>query len=204
MPLGTQIKTAWLRMHRDERGTAAVSFILCLPIFIVIVSTIVQFALIVNAKIMVTHAAAQAARAGITSLPEELPENVRKAAAFALAPISPKSGEGNLAEAGDIYEALTTLGAKVGSDFPSRYTYANNAMTLTYPQLQYKNMAGQDLPVTIEYKFQLTVPWAIPQAIKGKTTVSGVTGYFWTVKSTVIVKSSHGRAANADWTGWPQ
>jgi len=50
----------------------------------------VQFALILNAKIMVTNAAAAAARSAMTSLPEESPENVKRAACFMLVPVSPR------------------------------------------------------------------------------------------------------------------
>src|SRR5215212_9878765 len=84
------LHSSFIILHSDT-GSAAVSFILAFPIFLTIVGIVVQMALMVNAKIMVTHAADAAARAAATSLPDGHPENVQKAAWQALAPISPKS-----------------------------------------------------------------------------------------------------------------
>ena len=209
---------SWSRLrglHRSESGTAAVSFILCLPIFLTIVAIIVQYALIVNAKIIVTSAAANAARAAMTSLPEETPDNVTKAARFSVVPVSPKAKGQPDAEGFAIASALLTVkndpnnpisadkADKFVADFAARYTYAMEAVTVDYPALPYKFKTGQDIDVTVHYKMLMTVPiWQF--AFGKQDIVGGVKGKYFTIKSTVRVQTAHGRGANADNWGLPQ
>jgi hypothetical protein len=189
------------KLHRDEGGTAAVSFILCLPVFLTIVGIIVQFALMINAKMMVNNAAAAAARSAMTSLPEEHPENVKKAACFMLVPVSPKAAIASSQDARDYSQALKDLQADAPPTFPERYTYAENAVVVSYPNRDYKRLPGQEIEVTVSYKFFLTVPGA--KGLFGWAgNIAGVEGRFWTVQSTVKVQTAHGRAARADSTGW--
>ena len=194
--------SGWLkRLHRDDGGTAAVSFILCLPVFLAILTVFVQFALMLNAKLMVSNAAAAAARSAITSLPEETPDNVKHAACMMLVPVSPKAVTGVSQEAQGLSDAIKTLNADAPSAFAERYTYAENAVVVMYPNLDYKHKPGQDIEVTVSYKFFLTVPGA--RGLLGQAgNVAGVDGRFWTVSSTVKVQTAHGRAANSDGTGW--
>src|SRR5215208_3151052 len=102
-----------LRALHDDRGAAAVSFILAFPIFLTIVSILVQMALMVNAKLTVQHAADAAARAAATSLPDGHPENVSRAAWMALAPLSPKATTTPASAASADYDALKSLGVDV-------------------------------------------------------------------------------------------
>lgn len=209
LPFGTFIRPlhrALARLgglHRNDSGTAAVSFLLCLPIFLTIVAIIVQYALIVNAKIMVTSAAANAARAAITSLPDEVSENVKKAACFTLVPVSPQAKGQADDEGVALYDALKGAGVSASSTFADRYTFAKAATTVEYPQQRYKFTHGQDIDVTVRYRMLMTVPiWG---AVFGQQdVVAGVSGKFWTVTSTVRVQTAHGRAAGADSSGWPQ
>ena len=57
------------RLARDDSATASVSFILTLPIFLIIFAMILQLALVVNAALAVNYAAFTGARSAIVSLP---------------------------------------------------------------------------------------------------------------------------------------
>ena len=99
-------RIAFMAIH-DDSGAAAVSFILAFPIFLTIVGIVVQTALMVNAKMMVTQAADAAARAAVASLPDEHPENIVKAAYMSLAPLSPPAASTS-SDASAVYDALKT------------------------------------------------------------------------------------------------
>jgi Flp pilus assembly protein TadG len=175
-----------------------------LPLFLAILAVAVQYALMVNAKILVTDAAAAAARSAMTSLPEESPDNIKKAACFMLVPICPKAAGGASAEAQQIADALATLQTTVPSAFAERYTYAQAAAEVIYPNGDYKHTHGEDILVTVRYRFYMTVPLAMRLMGGQSDTVAGIEGRFWTVESTVRVQTSHGRAADSDGNGWAQ
>ncbi len=65
------------------------SFVLVFPIFLLIVGILVQYALLLNARVWVEHAADVAARSAVTALPDDRPAAVEKAAILALVPLSP-------------------------------------------------------------------------------------------------------------------
>jgi Flp pilus assembly protein TadG len=192
------VKKFLLRMHKDEGGTAAVTFLLCLPVMMTVIAIIVQFALILNAKLVVTDAAIAAGRAAVTALPEEKPENIRKAALFMLVPISPTAKNGINQEGQEIQSALETLGVKPPSNFALRYNFADSAATVNYTQDDYKHMPGQDIEVTVAYKFYLEVPIARGILATNNETVAGVQGRYFKITSKVKVQTSHGRATEAD------
>jgi len=203
--LSSILHSSFILLHSDG-ASAAVSFILAFPIFLTIVAIVVQMALMVNAKIMVTHAADAAARAAATSLPDGHPENVQKAAWQALAPISPKSTGAAASEGSDVYNALKAVGAKPSETFAARYTYAMGATDVTWTpqQKDFEGSPGQEVEVTVTYKFMLTVPGAmrmVPDA--DPATVAGVKGRFWSVTAKGRAVTAHGRKAPANGSGWP-
>ncbi len=183
---------------------------LALPIFLSIVGIFVQYSLLINAKVMVQHAADVAARSAATSLPDEHPENILKTARIALANLSPQSTQTD-AEASAVYEALLRNGIDVPSTFAQRYTYAMDATTIKPPHLltdSYVDRKGKQIDVTVEYKFCLTVPGAMnflrgPLTPAFNGTVGGVNGRFYTITATSRVQTSHGRKAWTENSGWP-
>ena len=194
------------RLHCD-RGSAAVPFILSLPIFLLILAILVQYALIVNAKIMIDHSAQSAARAAVTSLPENQSDNIKSAACLTLTPLSPVALSGVEDQATSIYNALLTSGVPVADTFPARYTYAMDATTVDYTSpddpVDYVHARGHQVDVSVTYRFRLTVPAAM-RLIGKSDTVAGVEGRFLDIISTSRVETSHSRQAASGDSGWPQ
>jgi hypothetical protein len=58
-------------LHDRDKGTVAITFLLALPIFLLIISFITQFALLINAQVALDNAAAVAGRSAVTSLPTD-------------------------------------------------------------------------------------------------------------------------------------
>jgi Flp pilus assembly protein TadG len=186
------------RIH-SERGTVAVSFILVLPLFLMVLSIIIQYALLVNARVMVGQAALATGRSATTMLPTDpqldgitLPDPINQTAYINLVPLSPPATANVDPDADAIANGFSNAGVNVPSTFAARYTYAAQATQVTYPQVAYPQMAGQDIEITVTYRFLLTVPGA--SAFIGQSdTVAGVTGRFFTITSTVHVQTAHGR-----------
>jgi len=194
----------WARDFHNDAGGAAVAFIIAFPLFLWIIAIVIQFVLIVNAKVMVDYAAQAAARAAVTSLPEGQPDNVNAAACLALTPLSPQATDAVAAQADSTYQALLGLGVQAPPSFPPRYTYAMAATTTTWnPQMDFTTHTGQIIDVTLLYRFKLTVPGAMG-IIGVAANVAGVDGRFLDIRSTRQVCTSHGRAANSDGSGFPQ
>jgi Flp pilus assembly protein TadG len=196
-----------LRGLLNDRGSAAVPFILVLPIFLLIIAILVQYALLVNAKLVLTHTAQLAARAAVTALPEDQPQNVAAAAYMALAPLSPQAGIGVRPEASDVYQAMQNAGIAVAGTYPARYTYAMEATTVSWtpglPAVDFATSHGQPVDVTVSYRFQLTVPGAM-RLIGFDDTVAGVQGRFVNIGATCRAQTSHSRKTSAGGGGWPQ
>jgi len=193
------------RSLHSDRGSAAVPFIFSLPIFLLILAILVQYALIVNAKLLISHAANTAARAAVTSLAEGHPENVSSAAYLSLAPVSPLATTAVHPQADLVYRAMENSGIAVAESFPARYTYAMEAARVDWSPHQddFTTSTGQPLEVTVSYRFHLTVPAAM-RLIGLADTVAGVHGRFLNISSTSRVQTSHGRQVAADDEGWPQ
>jgi len=192
------------RTLHSDRGSAAVPFILALPIFLLIVAILVQYAIIVNAKLLVDHAAQAAARAAVTSLPEGHPENVRSAAYMGMAMVSPTAKTAATPEADAVYQALQTVGVPVTSNFPARYTYAAEATDVDWTEpVDLTLSRARPVDVTVTYRLYLTVPGAM-RVIGSADTIAGVHGRFLTIASTTRVEMSHSRKAAAGGGGWPQ
>lgn len=199
----TAIERVARSLHSD-RGSAAVPFIFSLPIFLFIIAILVQYALIVNAKLLISHAASRAARAAATSLPEGHSENVSAAAYMSLAPLSPLATTAVHPQADLVYRAMESSGIAVADSFPARYTYAMEAARVDRsPQDDFTTSPGQPLKVTVSYRFCLTVPAAM-RLVGLADTVAGVQGRFLNISSTSRVQTSHSRQTATDDGGWPQ
>jgi hypothetical protein len=197
----------WLKGH--DRGTVAVTFLLSLPIFLTIMMIVIQYGLMVNAKLLVERATAVAARSAMTALPTDPvvdevdgPGIVNQSAYMALAPLSPMSRDAPTVEAAAVLQALRDAGLTVTDSYANRYTYAQEATTVSWPDQPYAKMRGGEMELTIQYRFFLSVPFA--NILIGKAdTIAGVSGRFTTITSTVKVQLSHGRQASAGGNGWP-
>jgi|GEM_PF-5373294 len=201
----TKIRTASNSLLRGEHGGAAVPFILALPIFLTILAVIIQFALLVNAKITLNQAAQATARAAMTSLPDELPTNVQRAARMSLAPVSPAAKTGLSNEAVEITSSLATLGINPGNTYGARYTYAEAVTNASYPNQVGSNFAyneGQLVEVHVDYLVYLPVPIA-QRFIGQRRTIAGIEGWFLQMRGTARVMTSHGRKTSAHSDGWP-
>jgi len=202
---------------RRRRGTVAVTFLLALPIFLVIICVMVQYAMLVNARMGVNRAVMAAGRSAVTSLPTD-PDvdyvdgehNVRRAAWMALEPLSPK-GTDIAMDAQEVVAAMENLGVSVPSSYAARYSYAQAATTVewvriddddipitvsTWEPIDYAEHVGQRIRLTVTYKFHINVP--VIRNLPGfgqDDTVCGITGKFFTMSSTYIVQLTHGREA---------
>jgi len=191
-----------LRRLAGDDGAAAVSFILTFPIFMLIVAIIVQLALMVTAKIAVSHAADTAARAAMTSLPDERPDNVARAAWLSLAPISPEA-EAATPEGAEVAEALRQVGTSVPDSFAARYAYAMAATEVSWtPERSFEGAEGAPVEIDVTYHFRLTVPFAMRIVPAVESPISGVNGRFWRVSAQRRVQASHGRKVDFDVDRW--
>ena len=186
---------------RDDRGGAAISFILALPIFLIVIAIILQYALLANARIMVQAAAHRAARTAVTCLPEQHYDNIKRAAEITLAPVSPDKGTVD-PEGTTVSDAFQANGVPVSDSFAARYSYAMAATTVTWPDRDYQHLSAQEVDVTVTYRFCLSIPGAMA-LIGQQDTVGGVTGRFFTLGATVKAETAHSRQSTADATGWP-
>lgn len=191
------------RWVNDNRGTAAVSFLLVLPVFMTVVALVLQYAVLANGNNIVHAASLRVARTAVTALPEDREDEIRQSAYFALAQLSPQAPGNPAGEAVDVANALARAGIQVDDTFASRYTYAMQATEVEWPNRDYRRSNGQDIEVTIRYKFMLTVPGA--KTLMGDTeSVAGIDGHFYDLVSTVRIQTAHGREARAHNNGWPQ
>lgn len=96
------VRPPWREVaRREDGGTVMLDFILTFPLFVIIVLTVVQLALLINARLVVSYAAFAAARSAVVWLPEGIgaaQEHAERAAALACIPVShPVPGLGLLA-----------------------------------------------------------------------------------------------------------
>ena len=210
--------TLLARLHSDD-GTVAVSFILVLPIFLLVFGVILQYALLVNAKIMVDQAALASARTATTFLPTDpqidfldlnstqainASDMINRAARIQLVPLSPAAKDNsNAAEEQAVEAGFTNAGVKLPSSFATRYAYASQATKVTWPDQDYPRLKGQEIQVQVTYQFYLTVPGA-RDLIGRADSIAGVNGRFFPMTSTIRVQTAHGRQTKASAFGWPQ
>ena len=185
-----------------DRGTVAMQFILTLPILLTIIGVLVQYALLVNAKLTMDRALAAAARSAMTTLPTNQtigeaggPDYVRRAALMVLESLSPRANMDVSSEGQAIANALSSMGlVPPGESFAARYTYADAATGIEMPAGNFAQSPGARISLTIHYDFRLTVP-GVNAMIGRSATVAGVEGRFRRLTSTVEVQLSPGRDA---------
>lgn len=196
-----------------DRGTVAITFLLSLPILMTILGVIVQYALLINAKLTINRALAAAARSAMTSLPTDPAidqvngmQNVTRTALIGLAPLSPVATSSSV-EATEVTQALQTLGIAEPDSFAGRYTYAATAANISItPQNvnnAYVTTAAPYINISITYQFKLTMPFA--NLLIGRSdTIAGVTGHYFTLTSTLTnVQLSDGREVPTNANGDP-
>lgn len=201
-----------------DKGTVAITFLLSLPILLVIFGVLVQISLINNARLTLHRALTSAARSAMTSLPVDPAIGDRGGPAFptrsalmileSLSPVSPfDSSDGQT-----VADALTQCGATPPSNYASRFAFAEQATTVTYQPLDingnvvgtmnYPVTAAPRVRITITYYFLLTVP-GVNAGIGRSDTVAGVDGRYLTLTSSLDVQLSHGREAPTNSEGSP-
>ena len=221
-----RVMLRWLR-RKDrtwDRGTVAVTFLLSLPILLFIIAIFVQYALIVNAQLVIDRAVQAAARTAMTALPTNPDVDnvqgdllVRRSAYLALAHISPMAADES-ADGQMIADALAKLAPVTDLGLGRRYTYAENGATVEWQRVDdggnviggvewtptdYARSHGQRVKVTVHYPFLLTVP-AVNKLIGENSATPGVTGRVLMLQASTIVQLSHGREAQASGSGWAQ
>ena len=185
-----------------DRGSVAIQFILTLPILLTILGVLVQYALLVNAKLTMERALASAARSAMTALPTNQmlgeaggPDAVRRAALMVLESLSPKAESEVSTEAQTVANALASVGLPPpDGTYAARYTYAQAATEVSISGGNYATSPGERITLTISYDFRLTVP-GVNALIGRSDTVAGIEGRFRRFTSSVEVQLSPGREA---------
>ncbi|HVT80849.1 MAG TPA: TadE/TadG family type IV pilus assembly protein, partial [Phycisphaerae bacterium] len=185
------------------------TFALSLPILLLLIGVIVQWALVANARLAINRAANAAARTAMTVLPTDPqlepggPPMVRRSALIVLAGLSPVSQEGATSDAQEVAQALENCGLTLPDRYDLRYTHADQATTLDIePEgtqwggwTELTHLHAPEAVITLTYKFRLTVPGAM--FIGQHETVAGVEGYYLTMTAVRHVQLSDGREANS-------
>ncbi len=202
-----------------DKGTVAVTFLLSLPLLLLVIGIFVQYALLINAQLVVDRAVAAAARAAMTSLPTDPaidptngPNNVARAARMVLETISPNSAM-STSEAAAMQDAIQAANITLPQGFVGRYSYAENATTVTITPIDgqgsisgnanYAQEAGPRVRITVSYNFQMTVP-AVNGFVGQSDMISGLNGRFKTMTASLDVQLSPGREAASNNAGDPQ
>ncbi len=170
-----------------DKGTVAVTFLLSLPLLLVTLCVITQYALIINARIVLNRAVSAAARSAMVCLPTDPQidtqydnqtelqgdQMVNQSAMMILESISPKA-QGAISDEGrQITDSLQKSGIQVPTTFADHYTFAQAATTLEWTQVdtsgqpipgtqwppeQFAHWRGQTIQLTVHYRFYLNVP----------------------------------------------
>ena len=197
-----------------DRGSVAIQFVLTVPILMIIVGVIVQYALLVNAHFTLRRALASAARSAMTSLPTNQqigdpggPGYVERSALMTLEALSPKARTTPTADAQTVMDALIAAGLTLPDDsYAARYTYAQEAtlvsltpITTSGQQIGSQTYVYAEDPsplvrIRIAYDFRLTVP-LVNKFIGRDDTIGGISGRFVTITSFLDVQLSPGREA---------
>lgn len=157
---------------RQESGTATLDFVLTFPLFMMIVLIVIQFALMVNARIIVSYAAYAATRSAVVWMEDGLEDAERRAEAaaeIACLPISPAVYK--LPDPGLVPLLLHSSETPVlpGSELTRRsrrlggkFLYSSWATEVEIAGTQEDEEFGPRDPVTVTvtHHFRLTVPYA--------------------------------------------
>jgi len=205
-----------------DRGTVAVTFLISLPILLFVIAVIVQYAMIVNARLVLNRAAAGAARSAMTALStdpriETMGDGVgapaldgvafvKMAACERLESISPVASIGAGIDNTDT-QTIERYGFKINQSYGQRYDYADQATTIHWqvvddagnpigdpdpPPSFLCRCSSQHVQLTVSYQFYLNVPGA-KLFIGDVGSVAGVNGRFITLSTTYDLQLSHGR-----------
>lgn len=192
-----QASAPWRRPRPADAGSVTVSFVLCLPLFLMVVSIAVQLALICNAQVVVNHAAYAAARSAATLLPDGVPDadrRIRNAAAMTLAGVSPA---GQSPHAGRrSRDVLHRAGADIDRRYAARLGYALSPQATTLsvsPSSGLHRRGPTDITVDVRYRLLLTVPYAAALLSESRTTVDGVSGRYLELHGRSIHRGASGR-----------
>ncbi len=217
------MKRLWQKVHSllrgRDKGTVAVTFMLVLPFLMGLVGMLVQYALLLNARLTVDRAAQAAARSAMTSLPTDIlindkggPGYPNRSALMILESLSPASRNGTSSEAIAVMDALASLGANPPSSYAARYTYAQEGTQITIEPIDaggtvitaftYAQAPAPRARITVAYNYQLTVP-LIKDIIGHSETIGGINGRFITITSIMDVQLSPGREAPTNGIGNP-
>ncbi|MEI7766492.1 MAG: hypothetical protein WCJ97_03540 [Phycisphaerae bacterium] len=198
---------ALLRALHNEEASVSISFMLVFPIYLTIVGVLVQFSLLLAAKIVVEHAAIVAARSATTCLTEpafivDRSAQPAQAAALILAQLSPKGNSGISAPVQAAYDAMLDVSVTPGASFPARYQYALETTTVTWQGNNFDRRMSQPITVSVSYPFRLTVPGVMAFIAPNVETKAGLDGHYITLKSEATVMTGHGRSTRSDAQGW--
>jgi hypothetical protein len=213
-------------LHMRDKGTVAITFLMSLPILLAIIGILVQYALLVNARLTLDRAVAAAARSAMTSLPTDPTidrnpadgapldglANVQRTASLSLEPLSPAAGFITF-DASNVSQALSQIGVPLPDGFAARYSYAQTAHSVQIDPIDingnlqangvnFARTAAPRIRLTVRYDFQLTVPFA-SLLIGRPDTVAGLNGRFLTLSSARDVQLSDGREAPTNANGEP-
>ncbi len=197
----------WLRGR--DRGTVTLTFALSLPILLLLIGVLVQFALLANARMTLDRAVQAGARSAMTSLPTDQGIGDAGGAAFVersirmtLESLSPASTDSPSSEAQSVADALQQIGATLPDRYIQRYTYGQEATVIQITPIDvngapvnvtdFSKVAAPRVRLTVQYDFQLTVP-IVGSTVGRLDTVGGISGRFITLTSTLDVQLSPGR-----------
>jgi hypothetical protein len=206
------------KKHEARRGYVAVTFMLSLPILLLLIGVIVQYALLIQAQLTVERAVQAGARSAMTALPVDAtigdaggPNYVARSMLMTLESLSP-AGADVSADAQTVADALRALGINLPDRYEQRYTYAEMATQYTIQPLDqngipmqmadFSKAAAPRVRLTVQYDYKVSVPlWGV---LLGRAdTVDGVSGRFRTLTATLDVQLSHGREAATNSVGVP-
>ena len=151
----------------EESGTAMLDFILTFPLFVMILLIVIQFALMINARIVVSWAAFAAARSAVVWTDDGLEvaeRRARKAAAVACTAISPSTLTPPSLDLGALL-----LVAHATNTIPHRFLRVPRMHSYALSATEVEVRAGSEMgeigahdpvTVTVTYQFHLAVPYA--------------------------------------------
>jgi TadE-like protein len=197
------------QLRGRDTGTVTLTFAFCLPILLLLIGVLVQFALLINARLTLQRAVQAGARSAMTSLPTDQNIGDPGGAAFVgrsirmtLESLSPASPDAATGEAQSVADALQQLGATLPNQYVQRYTYGQEAAVIQITPIDangaevavtdFSKVAAPRVRLTVQYQFQLTVP-VVRAAIGQLGTVGGINGRFITLTSSLDVQLSPGR-----------
>jgi hypothetical protein len=214
----TMMKRLAKFLRGRDRGYLAVSFAASLPILMLLIGIIVQYAMLVHAQLALDRAVQAGARSAMTALPVNPDIRdpggrnfVERSIRMTLESLSP-AGVNVSSESESVAEALMALGMTLPDRYVQRYTYAEEATQITIQPINgsgipiwignYSERAAPRIRLTVEYDFKVTVP-LVGMALGRVDTVDGVSGRFRRLRSSIEVQLSHGREASTDSVGVP-